>query len=346
MDVVAFTSGVSVPSSRMRVRQYVPSLAAKGIVVDERASRPEKYAPVPFGIPKTLWTGRMLAGRARDIPRARRADVVWLERELVFGKRTLEPWLGRPEQRVLDVDDAIWMYGSPRYSEAIAEGCAGVICGNRYLQAHYAPVAKKTWLVPTSVDTERWRRPGGARARTDARTWVIGWTGTASNFPYLYGIEDALAALMSRHADVEVLIVADRAPAWKKLEASRTRFVRWTDAGEPEAVFGMDVGVMPLADEEWAKGKCAAKMLVYMAASLPVVVSPVGVNAEVLAEDDVGFGATSTEQWLDALERLYADRAAAHARGERAQALVERAYSVHASTEKLAAIFAEVAGLR
>ena len=113
--------------------------------------------------------------------------------------------------------------------------------------------------------------------------------------------------------------------------------------GEPAAVHGMDVGLMPLADEEWAKGKCAAKMLVYMAASLPVIVSPVGVNAEVLAQDDVGFAATSSGEWLDALTRLYDDRIAADAMGERGRALVERAYSVTTSAAKLADIFASVA---
>ncbi len=100
---------------------------------------------------------------------------------------------------------------------------------------------------------------------------------------------------------------------------------------------------MPLANEEWAKGKCAAKMLVYMAASLPVVVSPVGVNADVLAQGDVGFAATSDTEWLRALTTLYDDRAAATAMGERGRALVERAYSVTVSAATLADIFTSVA---
>ncbi len=341
MNVSVFTSGLSVPSSRMRVRQFIPALAARGIAVTEHASAPEKYAPVPFGLPKTIWTGMMLASRARAMAEARHADVVWLERELVVGRETLEPFLGRAQRRVLDVDDAIWMYGKKGYSESIASKCAGVIAGNSYLAEHYKKHTKHVWIVPTSVDTHVWARPNDARR--GARSWVIGWTGTASNFPYLYGIEDALAAFLADRPDAEILVVADRAPEWKKIPAKQARFEKWTSDGEPRAVHGMDVGLMPLANEEWAKGKCAAKMLVYMAASLPVVVSPVGVNADVLAQGDVGFAATGDDQWLRALTKLYEDRPSATAMGERGRALVERAYSVTVSAAALADIFNSVA---
>lgn len=344
MKVSAFTSGWSAPASRMRIRAFIPSLAARGIFVHEHPSDPDKYHPVPFGVPKTLWNARLLAGRARAFREARHSDVIWLERELVVGRSTLEPYLGTARQRVFDVDDAIWMYGKKNYSESIASQCAGVIAGNAFLAEHYRPFARLLWVVPTSVDTERWARPKDFRR--SSTKFVVGWTGTSSNFPYLYAIEEGIAAFLATHTDAEMLVVADRPPEWKIIPKSQSRFVQWTSDGEPTAVHGMDVGLMPLADEEWAKGKCAAKMLVYMAASVPVVVSPVGVNQEVLAQGDVGYAARTAGEWQHGLQRLYDDQAAAQAMGARGQELVERAYSVKTSGEKLAEIFTTIANDR
>jgi glycosyltransferase involved in cell wall biosynthesis len=105
----------------------------------------------------------------------------------------------------------------------------------------------------------------------------------------------------------------------------------------------MDAGLMPLADSEAARGKCGFKMLTYMAVGLPVIVSPVGVNQEILGYDDVGFAATSSDEWYKALEQLFTESDLGPRMGKLGRRVVEEHYSVKATAPKLAAIFRELA---
>lgn len=340
LRVSAFTAGAQVPSTRIRVRQYRDALAARGVTVTEHPAVPNKFSGEPFAVPRAAWEALQLASRAPGLVAARGADLVWLEREFVWRRRTLERFAGRKEQRVLDVDDAIWLDGDGRFSEAIAGECAGVIAGNAHIAEHYARHTAKTWVVPTSVDMNRWRR--ARRPRRDK--WVVGWSGTSGNFRYLMEIEAPLAQLLSEIPEMELSIVADRPPPWKALPRGRHRYTRWSEAGEVALVHEMDVGLMPLAMEPWALGKCAAKMLISMAASQPVVVTPVGVNDEILQMADVGFGARTPDEWYRHLRWLYDHRDEAEAMGARGAALVEERFSLEVCASRLAEIFHEVAG--
>lgn len=339
LRVVALTSGLHTPSSRFRVRQYIPRLASRGIEVSEHASRPEKFTGRPFWIPKAAWRALLLHGRKEGLRAASSADVVWLERELISGERTWEDRAGRPERRIFDVDDAIWMNGPADFSESIVRACAGVVAGNDFLAEHYRPHAKRVWVVPTSVDPARWRVEPASKG---AARFTVGWTGTSGNYPFLRTLEKPLAQFLGERADAEFLVVADRPLDGVKIP--RMRFERWTESTEPALVRSMDVGVMPLPDTEWARGKCAAKMLVYLAAERPAIVSPVGVNAEVLARGDVGLAARTDDDWYRHFVALYDDRERASEMGRRGLALVERSYSVDVCAETLVKAFMEVAG--
>jgi glycosyltransferase involved in cell wall biosynthesis len=114
--------------------------------------------------------------------------------------------------------------------------------------------------------------------------------------------------------------------------------VTWSPARETSVLQGFDVGLMPLAGGDWAKGKCAFKMLQYMACAVPAVVSPVGMNAEVLAMGDVGLAATTEDEWVEALLTLYRDRDQAAALGRQGRALAERSFSVPVIAPQLAAV--------
>jgi glycosyltransferase involved in cell wall biosynthesis len=341
IDVAALTSGRRVPSSRFRVRQYVAALRALDISVSEFPGSIEKYAPPPPGFPGKLWTAAKLAGRVPGVLSARRFDVVWLERELVGGRATLERFL--PPRTVLDVDDALWRTGAPGFSERIAARCAGVIAGNEFLAEHYRRVCPRVWIVPTSVDTDRWtpNEEGGARAV--AEPWTVGWTGTSDNLPYLCAIEDSLAGFLDTHPGTRLLVVSDRSPTFSRIPPNAWRFEPWSPETEVAQLRRMDVGLMPLPDDDWARGKCSAKMLLSMAVGRPVVVSPVGSNAEILAAGPVGLAAREPSDWVGALDRLHRDRTFAAACGAAGRRLVEERYSVAANAPKLAAIFREVA---
>ena len=341
LRVAALISGPEVPSSRFRVRQFVAPLRSVGVAVRVHSSPISKYAPPPRGTPGKLWTAGKLAGRLGGLWTARGADVVWLERELVGGRFTLEGFLPAAKT-VLDVDDALWLTGKPGFSERIAARTAGVIAGNSFLAEHYGPVARRLWTVPTSIDTERW---APARGRdSGSERFTVGWTGTGGNLPYLEAIEKPLARFLATHPDSRLLVVSDRAPKLSSLPPEAWTFERWSPEAEVDQVRRMDVGLMPLPDDDWARGKCSAKMLLSMAVARPVVVSPVGTNGEILGEARVGLAAESGDDWSAALDRLHGDAGLRVACGAAGRALAVERYSVAATAPKLAAIFREIAG--
>ena len=333
--VTALTGSKHDPSSRFRVRQFIAPLAGLGIEVTEYWPLISRYKiePLPWLV---------TAMRARGLRAARSSDVTWLGRELISGRLSFEPEAGK--KRVFDVDDAIWLPYQSRlnadFSTEIVEHCEGVIAGNHYLAEHYERLGAKVWLVPTSVDTGIWK-PGTS---TSPDKWTIGWSGSWTNLKFLEAIEEPLADFLAHHHDSRMLIVSDRRPQLRKLPRESWLHVEWSMENEVGLVQLMDVGLMPLEDSEWALGKCGFKMLSYMAAGLPVVVSPVGVNVEILARAEIGFAARTPAEWYEALERLHEDRELGKRLGAAGRNVVEEHYSVKTNVLKLAEIFREVAG--
>src|SRR5262249_47540144 len=137
--------------------------------------------------------------------------------------------------------------------------------------------------------------------------FVIGWTGTSGNFQYFDLVEPALAHFFDKHDDARMMVVADRAPDFRLISGKHVTFIPWTPESEAQVLHQMTVGIMPLSDTPWARGKCSFKLLQYMASGLPVIASPVGMNADVLAKGEVGFSAISVDDWYNALHMLYMD---------------------------------------
>lgn len=331
IKVTALTGSKHDPSSRFRIRQFIRPLSALGVEVSEYWPLISRYKvePLPW-----LVTAMRLPGLAAS----RFSDVTWLGRELISGRCTFERFAGK--KRLFDVDDAIWLSSDKDFSAEIVRSCDGVIAGNRFLADHYERLGAKVWLVPTSVDTELWR----PRLTSTERKWTIGWTGSWANLQFLYLIEGALADFLAQNPDSRLLIVCDRPPIFKKLPAASWEFVAWSKENEIGLVQQMDVGLMPLADSELARGKCGFKMLSYMSCGIPVVVTPVGVNSEILRQGEVGFAAAAPDEWFAALTTLHNDTALGARLGARGRDVVEEHYSVTKSAVLLAEIFRSVAG--
>lgn len=336
--VAALTAGRFVPSTRFRIRQYIEPLRRLGIDVREHRPFVEKYSKPPFPAARQLWRVGRVVSRIPLLLTARRSDVVWLERDMIAGRYTFERFL--PPETVLEVDDAIWLMGRPGQAEQIARRCRGVIAGNRFIAEHYRGLTEKVWLVPTSVDTDVWK-PGPPHGNGG---WTVGWIGSADNLAFLNWIEEPLAEFLALHADARLLVVCDREPVFTRIPRKSWAFDRWSETGERDSVSKMDVGLMPLPESHWSWGKCGAKMVQYMALGIPVLVSPVGSGAEILAEDPVGLAARNPQEWFEGLEKLYEDRPLAARCGEKGRATAERAHSLRANAPRLARIFEEVAG--
>jgi glycosyltransferase involved in cell wall biosynthesis len=330
IKVTALTGSKYDPSSRFRVRQFIKPLRSLGVDVSEYWPLISRYKiePLPWVV---------AALRLPGLAASRLSDITWLGRELISGKSSLEHLAGK--KRLFDVDDAIWVPYEDDFSAEIVKRCDGVIAGNRFLAEHYEKLGARVWLVPTSIDTELWRP---AKASTDTK-WTIGWSGSGSNLPFLYTIEDVLADFLAQHLDSRLLIVSDQRPQFERLPPASWEFVAWSMTNEVALVQQMNAGLMPLADSELARGKCGFKMLTYMACEIPALVSPVGVNSEILQRAEVGFGARTQDEWFAALLKLHADRELGVRMGAAGRKVVEEHYSVANSAKLLADIFRSVA---
>ena len=339
LRVAAYTGGVDVPSARFRVRAYLPHLANAGIAVTEFPARSGTY-PAGAAWRRSFWFGRRLAEALAGAPRSRRYDLVLFQRELLSTFVTAEPLYGRP--RLLDVDDAIWLHRRGSFALRLAQRCDAVICGNRYLVDYFSAAGRETYLLPTGVDTERFV----PKAPTVTDRPIIGWSGSSANLRYLEALDGALAAIFKRRPHARLRVISDRAPRFDRVPAGAVDYVPWSPSVEVVALQDLSLGLMPLADSEWARGKCAFKMLTYMACGVPVVVSPVGVNAEILRTANVGFGAQASDEWVGAIEVLLGDQGLAAQMGRTGRELVESSYSISALAPRLAAILKQVAAVR
>jgi glycosyltransferase involved in cell wall biosynthesis len=242
---------------------------------------------------------------------------------------------------ILDVDDAVWLNTGGHRARDLARASDLVVCGNSFLADQFSRWNTNITIIPTAVNTS-WYRP--RRFREPAPALVLGWTGTSGNFPFLYAIEGALLRVLQHCSRAKLLIVADRPPQFKRLPESRVEFELWTPRTELGAFAHMSIGLMPLADTAWCNGKCSYKMLCYMAAGLPVVVTPAGMNREVLAMGEVGVGAGCEQQWVDALTALLSDVDLRQRMGAAGRAVVEERFSLQRLAQQYAALFHSLGG--
>ncbi len=248
-----------------------------------------------------------------------RADFVFIHREASpVGPPFLEFLIARILRKkiIYDFDDAIWL---PNTSEenALAAGIkwhgkVASICrwsyvvsaGNQYLASFARTYNSRVFINPTTVDTENVHKSPAPKDSSD-RVVHIGWTGSHSTLKYLHLIEPLMVQLEQEFPDkVRFVVIADRAPM---LRVKNMLFVQWRKESEIADLGLLDIGIMPLTDDPWAKGKCGLKALQYMAMGIPTVASPVGVNKEIIEQGVSGYLCDTPETWLMHLRKLILD---------------------------------------
>jgi len=318
VDIAALTQGAQVPSARFRWQQHRATLEAEGLRCCELVSRWNAYAPAPKAV-RPLWLGAAGLDSLQRVLRARRARLRFLQRNLIATLETFEPLLSHPF--IFDVDDAIFLGPRGGSADRIARRASLTICGNAFLAEHFSKLGPVT-ILPTAVDAERFH-PAQALAPGHP---VLVWSGSSGGLHYLKGIEPALGEVLRLHPHARLRIVADRMPRLPSLPAAQVEFVPWSPDTEVAVLQSSTIGLMPLEDDLWARGKCSFKMLTCMAVGLPVVVSPVGMNQELLAQADCGLGARDKDDWIEMLSALIADPGRAAAMGRAGRALVMERY--------------------
>jgi glycosyltransferase involved in cell wall biosynthesis len=335
IQIAAYTSGVNAPGARYRVQQMIQPLRARGISMREYPAPFGSYPPSIKPL-RPLWGGITVVERLGAALRGRLADMTLLQREMVSTLITVERFTKAP--RVADVDDAIWLHNR-RTAETLARMCETVVCGNAFLAENFAQWNQNVVVVPTAVDSARFV-PGAERVGAE----LIGWSGTSSGFKFLYQIEPALARVLRAAPGAKLRVISDRQPVFKLLPPAQVEFIRWRPEREVETLQDLSVGIMPLENSDWSRGKCSFKMLTYMACAVPVVASPVGMNSEVFAHGECGLPAETAENWESALLALLDCPEQRRRMGATGRRIVLDHYSTDVISEKLATVLTQVAG--
>ena len=304
-------------SFRHRMRSLIPALAAAGWQV-----RPERFPSGRYGL--RTWERRALL---------RAADVSILHQIKLSGPEArLFAALSRAS--VFDLDDAIYVRKPRRLGESADESiwrkrkfaatCRSVdvvAAGNEILAAAAGASARSIAILPTSIETTQYQPTRASAADAPAVVWI----GSPENLIYLELIRPALERLSARHPTLTVKIICSQFPHWPAVNIER---ILWSSATEARSLASAHIGVMPLTDDAWARGKCAFKLLQYMAAALPCVASPVGANSEAVIDGFNGFHARTAEDWERRLETLIESPELRARFGANGHAHVEQRYSM------------------
>lgn len=283
---------------------------------------------------KSLYLAAVLLRRLAQVRHVIGADAVFFRGSIFdYGPPLLERIVRRLNPRMIfDIDDAVWeppAHVSSPFVRCMDFGwvrkmsgmCAHAIVGNTYLENYVRQFMSEVTVIPTCADMEK--HLPKTYDETPNRTIVLGWTGLRDNLGYLEIIQDVLRDLAAKH-DIKLSIASD---GEYHLDGVRVENHPWELEHEFDYLRDADIGVMPLKDTPRARGKCAFKALQHMAVGTPVVVSPVGMNAEAVEDGVNGFLAATPEEWRDKLERLITDPALRRRLGEAARETVRLRYS-------------------
>lgn len=334
-------------STRYRLGQYVPGLADYGIDLQIRHLLGDVYLRRTFGGKSKPWLAMVQAGweRLRDLRGQGGYDAMMLHCELF---PLMPAWVERSLLRrpyVYDFDDAFYLkYRSGRLGrlhgvlgdkfDSVMQSAAAVTAGNRVLQGYAREHNPRTMFLPTVVDTIRYV----PERRDRGRELVIGWIGSPSTAPYLSELVAPLSVL-GKEGPVRLVVIGGRAPLIPGIAVEE---LAWSEANEISLINSFDIGVMPLPDDAWARGKCAFKLIQYMACGIPVVASPVGANVEVVGTE-CGLLAATEIQWLEAFHLLRDQPRRAAEMGGAGRERVERDYSLRRNLPVLAEVISTAA---
>jgi glycosyltransferase involved in cell wall biosynthesis len=338
---------LTVASARVRVASFVPFLSSHGIELRYRPTlSDDEYALLSSGAPAAR-KALVLASATARAARHRRSEDLWFVHRL----RLMSPFPGLDPPRALDaydIDDALFIGSANpvnrRFGWAKQEARRCVEClrrarlvtaGNSFLAGEARRYSRWVEVVPTCVHPAR--QP--LRIHRQDEVVNVGWIGSPTTSAYLDAVVPAFAKLNARRLRAKLVVVGGH----RRLQAAWIEHRPWSRDGEPSDLASFDIGIMPLPDTDWARGKCGYKLLQYFSAGVPAVASPVGVSAELVGTDR-GLLATTPDEWFAALDELISDVDGRRERGAAARAFVEQRFSYERWAPELAGLFRSLAG--
>ncbi len=329
----------------------MPLLEANGYLVDYSYIISEKddklfYAPGNY-FKKLSILLRSIRKRFGDIRKSDQYEYIFVQREaLMLGSAYFEGRLAKSNAKLIyDFDDAIWLpdnsggnanlswLKNPSKTRKIIEVSDLIIAGNQYLADFATQYNTQTTIIPTVVDTDHYQRS----ATTSSRKICIGWSGSFSTIRHFELVIPALRKVKEAYGDkVEFRVFGD---GHYRLPELDIQGVPWSLQTELEELSKIDIGLMPLPEEDWSKGKCGLKGLLYMAMETPTIMSPVGVNSQIIKHGKNGFLAQTDQEWVDRMSELIESATLRTEIGSAGRKTVENEYSVKAYENKFLQVF-------
>ena len=335
------------PSQRFRFEQYFTFLKKNGFTCDLSPLLDENDDRVFYGegnYPgKAMVVLKSFLRRRKDISMANDYDIIFIQREAIMtGSVYFEKMLKKSGKKfVFDFDDAVWLPNisesnkkfewlkNPSKTRQLIAMADQVIAGNGYLADYAKKYNPNVEIIPTTIDTDYHLRKSPVQSGDRI---CIGWTGSHTTIQHFERAVPLLKRLKQKFGDrIYFKVIGDNAYENPELGI---KGLPWKANSEIEDLAGIDIGIMPLPDDEWARGKCGLKGLQYMALEIPCVMSAVGVNKEIVADGLNGFLAESDEEWVLKISDLIENKDLRTRIGTEARKTVVEKYSVNSQKGK------------
>lgn len=335
------------PSQRFRYEQFVSYLEANGWqchysnLLDENDDK-IFYSKGSY-FQKAYVVLKGFLQRLNELKRANNFDVIFIQREIfVAGSTFFEFRYSKSKAKVVyDYDDAIWMLDisdanrnlsflkDPSKTKKIIELSDLILAGNQYLADYGSQFNRNVEIIPTVVDTDYFKSSNPNH--NDVIT--IGWSGSQTTIKHLMLAQNWLQKVQKKYANrVRLMAICEREIQMAGVDIE---VVAWNREEEVADLDKIDIGIMPLPDDEWSKGKCGFKGIQYMSMSKPCVMSPVGVNPEIVRHGENGFLANTEDEWIEIVSRLIEDAELRRKIGEAGRQTIIEKYSLNAVKSKL-----------
>lgn len=343
--------GRSGANSRYRLWQFIPLFEAAGYNVDIAPLLGDDYLTRLYGESKRSLIRLSIAYLLRiyTLRRIRKYSAILLDQEML---PYMPAWIERSVSAIgarviVDYDDGAYCKYVNRVGlrgkiPQIMKVSAAVVVGNHHLATYAQSFAKTVCLIPTVVDIDKYVPKQGHRPDGVLRICWIGTPITAKRF--LVGLVPVLREVQRRFPNVLFRFIGSG--TFPGADELRAEYMQWSEATEASLITAADIGIMPLPDCEFERGKCGLKLIQYMAAGLPVVASPVGENRYIVEEGGNGFFATNSGEWIEHLSLLVCDSALRSRMGARGREIVEQRYCLRYAFQEWKTLLDDVLGLK
>jgi glycosyltransferase involved in cell wall biosynthesis len=343
------------PGQRYRIEQWAPILEELGAEITFVPFRGNELNSLLSREGNTLrkiyLTARESVRRLKVLKLIKDYDLVYIYKEVaLMGPALIERYISmKGVPIVFDLDDAIFVHSTysspvnrcfrwlkfPGKTATICRLAAHVIAGNSYLASYSSRFNQNVTVVPTTIDTGKYTLD---QSKESPDPPLIGWSGSYSTVHHLNTVRRALMRLAEKERFRVRVIGTDN----YQIDGVEVEAMPWRAETEIADLSAIDIGIMPLPDDEWARGKCGCKALQYMALGIPTLCSPVGVNTKIIRDDENGLLATTEDQWIEKLTQLVHSASLRERLGKAGRATVEAEYSMSMHAPRVHKIFESV----